>query len=189
MILLAAPIDAQKHLLSEILGLLGIADEMVHHRHEAMMVLLDELGRYEPELLERPRVVVGNKSDSAAYEFDGLCISAAAHQNLDALLGKLAQLVGEARRAEPDEEAFVVLRPEEQGFSVKRDDDGAWRVTGRSAERVVAVADLTNLEAIGYVQDRLRRMGVERALARAGAREGDVVRIGPVELEYQESLA
>ncbi|MFN8037214.1 MAG: GTPase ObgE [Acidimicrobiia bacterium] len=155
---------------------------------EQERVLLDELGRYEPELIDRPRVVVGNKSDAATATFDGLRISAATHQGLDVLLGRLAQLVEEARRAEPEEEAFVVLRPEEQGFSVRREDDGAFRVTGRSAERVVAMADLTNVEAIAYVQDRLRRMGVERALARAGAREGDVVRIGPVELEYQEGL-
>jgi len=82
----------------------------------------------------------------------------------------------------------VVLRPAEEGFSVVRDDDGAWRVSGRSAERVVAMADLTNVEAMEYVQYRLRTMGVERALARAGAREGDVVRIGPVELDYVEGL-
>jgi len=56
------------------------------------------------------------------------------------------------------------------------------------AERVVAMADLTNLEAMEYVQYRLRTMGVERALARAGAREGDVVRIGPVELDYVEGI-
>jgi GTP-binding protein len=71
---------------------------------------------------------------------------------------------------------------------VVRDDDGAWRVTGKSAERVVAMADLTNAEAVAYVQDRFRRMGVERALARAGAREGDTVRVGPVELEYVEGF-
>jgi Obg family GTPase CgtA-like protein len=56
------------------------------------------------------------------------------------------------------------------------------------AERVVAMADLTNIEAMEYVQHRLRTMGVERALARAGARDGDVVRIGPVELDYVEGI-
>ena len=71
---------------------------------------------------------------------------------------------------------------------VERDDDGAWRVSGRNAERVVAMADLTNIEAMEYVQHRLRTMGVERALARAGAREGDIVRIGPVELDYVEGI-
>jgi GTPase len=50
----------------------------------------------------------------------------------------------------------------------------------------VAMADLTNREAMDYVQHRLKRMGVDRALARAGARQGDVVRIGPVELEWAD---
>ena len=82
----------------------------------------------------------------------------------------------------------MVHRPAEEGFSILREDDGAYRVSGRNAERVVAMADLTNLEALEYVHDRFRRMGVERALARAGAREGDIVRIGAVELEYVEGF-
>jgi GTP-binding protein len=150
--------------------------------------LLDELARYRPELLDRPRLVVGTKSDVARFGWDGLSISAVTHQGLDALLGRLGNLVDEARAAEPEVEPLVVHRPAEEGFGILRDDDGAWRVTGRSAERVVAMADLTNLEAIAYVQERFRKMGVERALARAGAQEGDVVRIGAVELEYSEGL-
>ena len=43
-------------------------------------------------------------------------------------------------------------------------------------------------DAVSYVQQKLARMGVERALARAGAVDGDVVRIGEVELTYEESL-
>jgi len=154
-------------------------------------VLLDELGRYEPELLERPRLVVGSKADVATAELsdpDAIVISAVTREGLDRFLGRLAVLVDEARATEPVSEPFVVLRPAEEGFTVLRDADGAWRVSGRSAERVVAMADLTNEEAMEYVQIRLRRMGVERALARAGAREGDLVRVGPVELEYQEGL-
>jgi GTP-binding protein len=50
------------------------------------------------------------------------------------------------------------------------------------------MADLTNAEALAYVHHRFRRMGVERALARAGARDGDSVRIGKVELEYVEGF-
>ncbi|HEX5614111.1 MAG TPA: GTPase ObgE [Acidimicrobiia bacterium] len=149
-------------------------------------VLLDELGRYQPELLERPRVVVGNKVDVATHSFAGLCISAATRAGIDELLGRLAVLVSEARAAQGEPEGFVVLRPEEQGISITRDDDGAWRVNGRPAERAVALADLTNPEALAYVQHRLHRLGVERALARAGARGGDRVRIGSLELDYEE---
>ncbi len=152
-------------------------------------VLVEELGRYRPELLDRPRLVIGSKADVALFDFDGLRVSAVTHEGVDELLGTLGAMVADARAAEPEPEPFVVLRPVEEGFSVARDDDGAWRVSGRTAERVVAMADLTNEDAVAYVQDRFRRMGVERALARAGAREGDTVRVGPVELEYVEGIA
>jgi len=151
-------------------------------------ILLDELRRYRPELLERPRLVVGTKADVARLPFEGLRVSAVTHEGLDELLGRAAALVETARAAEPAVAPVVVHRPEEEGFAVRRDDDGAWRVVGRAAERVVAMADLTNLEALDYVHHRFRTMGVERALARAGAHEGDVVRIGTVELEYVESV-
>jgi GTP-binding protein len=152
-------------------------------------ILLSELGQYEPELLERPRLVVGNKADVAEdVEFGGLRISAVTRAGLDGLLGRIGTLVDEARAAEPEPEGFVVLRPEETGFSVTREDDRSWRVHGKVAERVVAMADLTNAEAIAYVHERFRRIGVERALQRAGAREGDTVRIGDVVLEYVEGF-
>jgi GTP-binding protein len=151
-------------------------------------VLLAELGRYRPALLERPRLVVGTKADVGDGQFDGLRISAVTRAGLDGLLGQLTALVAEARAAEPAPAAFVVHRPREEGFTVRRDDDGAWRIVGRSAERVVAMADLNNPEAIAYIQEKLRRMGVERALTRAGARDGDVVRVGTQELEYHEAF-
>jgi GTPase len=176
--------------------LLDLAPADEREPEEQARILLEELGRYRPELLDRPRLVVGSKADVAFFELDtnvpefadSVEISAVTRQGLDVMLGRLGTLIAEARAEEPEPEPFVVLRPVEEGFSVVRDDDGAWRVSGRSAERVVAMADLTNVEAMEYVQYRLRTMGVERALARAGAREGDLVRIGPVELDYVEGI-
>ena len=155
---------------------------------EQARVLLDELRRYRPDLLNRPRVVVGSKSDVATEPFDGLTVSAVTRAGLDELVSRIALLVDEARGAEGEPEPFVVLRPAEQGFSVVREGSHAWRVKGRPAERAVALADVTTADAIAYVQQRLRRMGVERALARAGARDGDVVRIGTVELTYEDAI-
>ncbi|HET9728834.1 MAG TPA: Obg family GTPase CgtA, partial [Acidimicrobiia bacterium] len=152
---------------------------------EQESVLVDELRRYQPELLQRPRLVVGSKADIATVPFDGLRISAVAHLGIEEFLGRVATLVEEARMQEMRAEPVVVLRPEEQGFSVVREDAHVWRVTGRPAERAVALADLTNPEAISYVQQKLARIGVERALARAGASDGDVVRIGDHELVYE----
>src|SRR5262249_35263035 len=155
---------------------------------EQERVLLTELVAYRPELLERPRLVVGSKADVALHDFDGLRGSAVTPPGLAELVGTLGAMVADAPAPRPPREPLVLLPPVEEGFSVVRDGDGAWRVTGRTAERVVAMADLTNEEAVAYVQDRFRRMGVERALARAGARDGDTVRVGPVELEYVEGV-
>jgi len=80
---------------------------------------------------------------------------------------------------------FVVHRPEPSGVAVERAPDGGWQVLGRAAVRAVALSDLTNAEALAYAQGRLRRLGVDRALARAGARAGELVRIGEFEFEYQ----
>ncbi len=152
---------------------------------EQERVLLAELGRYQPDLLERPRLVVGSKADVATEPFDGLRVSAATRTGLDEFLGRVAALV-ETARAEPvGVEPVVVLRPQEEGVSVAREGAGVWRIAGREAERAVAVSDINDPDALAYVQRRLQRIGVERALARAGARDGDVIRIGDTELEYE----
>ena len=154
---------------------------------EQERILLDELGRYQPDLLERSRVIVGSKADVAAFPYDGMRISAVTHEGLRPFLGAVSRLVEEARAEEGEPESFIVHRPTEEGFAVRREPDGVWQVTGRVAERAVAMADLTNPEALAYVQDRLRRLGIDRALARAGARDGDTVRVGRVELEYADA--
>src|SRR5262249_30439755 len=95
---------------------LAPVDERSPAEQEA--VLVDELRRYQPHLLDRPRMIVGSKADVADPDvaFDGLRIAAVTRHGLDEFLGTLATLVDEARAAEPEADAFVVIRPEEQGF-------------------------------------------------------------------------
>ena len=155
---------------------------------EQERVLLDELGRYRPELLERPRLVVGTKADAApeGLAWEGLRISAVTGAGVPDLLHRVGALVSEARASQPSPEIYVVHRPEPEGVHIERDDDGAYVVVGKVAERAVAVNDLTNLDALAYVQNRLKRLGVDRALARAGARPGDTVRVGEMTFEYAD---
>jgi GTP-binding protein len=77
-----------------------------------------------------------------------------------------------------------VHRPEPEGVWVERLSEG-FVVHGRPAERAVAVSDLTNADALAHVQRRLRRLGVDRALVRAGVREGDQVRVGGMTFSYE----
>jgi GTP-binding protein len=150
-------------------------------------ILLDELRRHRADLAERPRVAVGSKADVAAPDVDwpGERVSAVTGSGLRPLLGELAGLVDDARAALPKATRFVLHRPAPAGVAVARDASGGWVVQGRAAERAVALSDLTNPEALAYAQGRLRGLGVERALARAGARSGDRVRIGGFEFDYE----
>jgi GTP-binding protein len=152
---------------------------------EQERILLDELRRYEPTLADRPRVVVGSKADVATLPWDGQRLSAATREGVQAVVYQLADLVRAARSSRPEPAAFAVHRPAAESFRIERDDNG-FVVIGREAERAVALNDLTNLEALQVVHSRLKRLGVDRALARAGAQEGDRVRIGGLEFEYED---
>ena len=142
-------------------------------------VLLDELRRYRPDLLDRPRVVVGSKADVATESFDGLAVSAVTRTGLDEF-ARAKSRCSSTRRAPPraSRSRWSCCGPPSRASRscAKATQRGGCK--GRPAERAVALADITTADAIGYVQQRLRRMGVERALAKAGARDGDIVRIG-----------
>jgi len=153
-------------------------------------VLLRELGQYRPELLERPRIVVGTKADLVPTEavdsshFDAV-ISAVTRDGVRDLVGQMASMVHTSRADEPAVDGMVVLRPEPTGAVVERTDDGEYVVLGRDVERVVALNDVTTPEALGYIDQRLDRLGVLRLLARAGVADGDVVHIGEFSFEYR----
>ncbi len=149
-------------------------------------VLLDELGRHQPDLLARPRLVVGSKADLAGAGSPprDLAISAVTGAGLRPFLGAVAALVAEARAGAPRANRFALHRPEPAGVVVERRSDRSWVVRGRPAERAVALSDLTNAEALAYAQGRLRSLGVDRALSRAGARPGDRVQVAGFEFDY-----
>jgi GTP-binding protein len=161
---------------------------------EQERVLLFELGNYRPDLLDRPRLVVGTKADVvqpdelAAMAWQHPVISAVTGQGVRELVGEMAALVHEARQEEPETEGVVVLRPEVTGATVEHIAAGEFRLAGREVERVVALNDVTTPEALSYIDQRLERMGVHKLLQRAGVTEGDVVWIGEFSFEYQDEV-
>lgn len=147
-------------------------------------------------LEDRPRLVVLNKVDvPEARELAEMVrpelqarglrvheVSAVSHEGLRALTYALAEIVAAARAAAPAAEPTrIVLRPkalDEGGFVVTREGIG-YRVRGAKPERWVRQTDFANDEAVGYLADRLARLGVEEALIAQGAQPGDAVLIGP----------
>ena len=171
---------------------LAAEDAGGHPPAEQERILLQELEAHRPELVQRPRLVVGSKVDDPRADpmWEGEMISAVTGEGLRPLVGRMADLVDQARAEEARTEAegtFTVHRLVPSGILVTREDDGTFVVHGREAERAVALNDLTNPEALLYAQATLKRLGVDKELARAGAHPGDAVRIGRLELEYDES--
>jgi GTP-binding protein len=148
-------------------------------------------------LQDRPRVVALNKTDIPdgqdladiirpeleARGYPVFDVSAVSRKGLRELSFALAELVATARAIEPAAEATrVVIRPkavDDTGFTVTQEGDGMFRVRGEKPERWVRQTDFSNDEAVGYLADRLNRLGVEDQLLKLGAREGDGVAIGP----------
>ncbi|WP_407553186.1 GTPase ObgE [Streptomyces sp. Pv4-95] len=154
-----------------------------------------ELSQYGG-LDDRPRVVVLNKIDVPDGKdladmirpdleergYRVFEVSAVAHIGLKELSFALADIVAKARAAKPVQEATrIVIRPkavDDTGFTVTAEGENFFRVRGEKPERWVNQTDFNNDEAVGYLADRLNRLGVEDALRKAGAHAGDGIAIG-----------
>ncbi|HYT10652.1 MAG TPA: GTPase ObgE [Mycobacteriales bacterium] len=167
-----------------------------------------ELAQYSSSLAGRPRLVALNKVDvpearelaelvRPELEARGLPvfeISAATREGLADLSYALAERVSRHRDSLPaPEPTRIVLRPEavdDGGFTVEPDpaDPGAFVVRGTRPERWVRQTDFGNDEAVGYLADRLARLGVEDALVEAGAVPGSGVTIGDVTFDWEPTL-
>jgi len=168
-----------------LLILVDLADVEGKSPSEQEEILTRELGDYDATLLNRPRIVVGTKSDVATLPWTGPTISAVTGQGIDTLVGELRQLVEQARATDEQPTQYVVHKPVPEGIKVIRHDDGTFEVLGRQAIRAVALSDLTDIDAMSHAQERLQQLRVPRALARAGATAGDVVVIGSFQFEYE----
>ena len=109
-------------------------------------------------------------------------VSAASSEGLRELTFAMAEIVDRARREKPVAETTrIVIRPASADgsdeFTVKETGEG-WRVRGVKPERWVRQTDFGNDEAVGFLADRLNRLGVEARLLQLGAQEGDAVLIG-----------
>ncbi|MGH3913810.1 MAG: GTPase ObgE [Pseudonocardiaceae bacterium] len=173
--------------------------------------LEQELAAYTPalggELASRPRLVVLNKIDvpdarelaelvRPELEDRGLpvlAVSTASTEGLRELTFALGAAVRQHRASRPlSEPTRLVLRPApvgESGFEVSPDPDraGGFVVHGERPQRWVRQTNFANSEAVGYLADRLARLGVEDALASAGAGPGSAVTIGGVTFDWEPS--
>ena len=192
---------------SVLLHLVDPADPSGKSPAEAFREIDHELGAYEVDLSGRPRIVVGTKMDlpearESWEEFEswlterGLetaAISAATHEGIDDLVMMTWELLQDHRRREDEDGGVTPQRP--AGFKVYRAEETdvprvelvgeEWVVSDKRFERWILMTDTGNEEALDYLNRRLKRAGLYEILEEAGVREGDLVRIGEVQFEYE----
>jgi GTPase len=165
----------------------------------AVATVTDELQAFSAPLAERPTLLAFNKIDlpegAAAAPLlleshpGSFAVSAAAGTGVEPLLERAAVAAARAAGDAPAEPAPASHRtyrralPAASELQVTRE-DGSFRVSAPDVERMVAMTDLDSDEAVTRLQRRLRRRGVDEALAAAGCKDGDDVVIGDFEFTY-----
>jgi GTP-binding protein len=162
-----------------------------------------ELAEHGAGLESLPRILALSKADLVPEEeaaaraaewserVDGPVVvtSAATGRGIDELAAAIFAAVPEDEEAKAAGETHRVYRPADESFRVERVRDRVFRVLGGPVERLVGRHDLENEEALRYLEDRLRSMGVIRALEAAGFEPGDEVEIGGVAFELDPGAA
>ncbi|MBC7263038.1 MAG: GTPase ObgE [Chloroflexi bacterium] len=161
-----------------------------------------EMALFDQTLAERPQIIVLNKMDlpsarevwpriqeaMAARGVTSHAISAITGEGVRDLLRIVERTLAELPEPEPVEE-MVILRPasamEDQSFTISTE-NGGYRVSGKRIERIAAMTDWNNDEAVARFQRILKAMGIWQALEERGIQPGDTVWIGGTELEWQE---
>lgn len=159
-----------------------------------------ELKAYSELVWGRPRLIALNKTDilppedveEIAARFSDLDIStfpisAVAGHGLEPLLNEVVRLLDESARSTPIP-VFMPAKADEGDVWDVIKQEGAFKVTGKRIERMIAMTNLDNEEAVRYLHRRLNRIGVIAKLRAKGAQEGDTVTIGKVEFAFSDEL-
>lgn len=173
--------------------------------YEDFLTINEELASYKMRLTERPMIIAANKMDLPNAEANlrdfkkrlkedlpVFPISAATKQGIRELLFAVADLLEKTPEfplleGEPSANRVVYKhRPEEEGFTITRDPDGAFVIKGKKIEKLFKMTDFSREEAVKRFARQLRSMGVDDALRKRGAKDGDTVRLLDYEFEFVE---
>ena len=159
-----------------------------------------ELELYSPALALRPQLVAANKMDlpesvkhlerlreRIGADREIMAVSAATGQGLSELTFRVARLLEELPKEHPaeQEDLLITRHKPAQRFSINKT-DGLFVVTGAEIERHVAMTNLDNDAAVARLQRIMALMGLDQSLKKAGAQEGDSIKIGQLEFDYVE---
>lgn len=160
----------------------------------------EELVKFNPELAQRPMIVAGNKIDMAepeqieefkAYvnskEYDYYSICAPIYEGTKELMNVTWDMLKELppiKEYETEEIPFEALIEDNNSFKITQVDDGYFLVEAKWFPKVLKGIDITDYEALQYMQRVLEKSGIFDALREKGIQEGDIVSLYDIEFEY-----
>lgn len=163
-----------------------------------------ELREYDKKLLDRPQIIAANKMDMPGAEenlqefktkisedYPVFSVSALTKAGLRDVLFEIADTLERIPKITPkmeDTEEKVVYRYQktEAPFAITRDSDGAYVLSGGKVEKLFKMTDFAKDEAVQRFARQLRGMGVDEALRKRGAKDGDTIRLMDFEFEFIE---
>lgn len=170
--------------------------------YEDYLLINKELEEFNHKLLKKPQIIIANKMDldgakenleefKKKVDAEIFEISAATHTGLQKVVDRLADLLDEI----PDnplyedteiESHFLYKFKKEEPYTITRDSDGTWVISGKEVERIFKMTKFNSEEAIYRFAKKLRRLGIDAKLESLGATDGDQVRILDFYFDYKD---
>ena len=161
--------------------------------YEDYILINKELEAFNKKLMEKPMIVIANKMDVEGakenlekFKEKVSCeiyeVSAVTNKGLEKVVNRLADILDTIPNNplydESQIESHVLYKfKKEEPFTITRDDDGTWVISGKEVERIFKMTKFSSDEAVMRFAKKLRRMGIDDKLIELGAETGDMVRI------------
>ena len=170
--------------------------------YEDYLLINKELEEFNKKLIKKPQIIIANKMDlegskeklkefkEKVKDVDIYEISAATNKGLQKVVDALADLVDEAPNDtlydESQIESHVLYKfKKEEPFTITKDPDGTWVISGKEIEKIFKMTKFSSEEAAYRFAKKLRRMGIDQKLEELGVQEGDQVRILDFYFDYR----
>lgn len=170
--------------------------------YEDYLLINKELKEFNEKLIEKPQIIIANKMDipgakenleefKKKVDAEIFEISAATNEGLQKVVDRLEALLAEIPcnplYDESQIESHVLYKfKKEEPFTITKEEDGLWVISGQEVERIFKMTKFSSEEAVYRFSKKLRRMGIDDRLAELGAEEGDQVRILDFYFDYKD---
>ena len=171
--------------------------------YEDYLLINKELGEFNEKLLQKPQIIIANKMDipgadeelkkfkEKVKDVDIFEVSAATNKGLQKVVDHLANMLDQIPNNplydESQIESHILYKfKKEEPYTINRDDDGTWVISGKEIEKIFKMNKFNSEEAIYRFAKKIRKMGIDDKLRELGAEEGDQVRILDFYFEYRD---